>query len=164
MPITVKEVRENYLKSRGYYARLWHTIGAYNCRDLAAIMGVSREMPRRFLRGDTPSAEFLICVALNFGVSLSWLVLGEGPDVLDSNRPPPPGGFARRPNDVLLERVAEELGRLHKEVLAATEASRLLVTEPQALEVVIPRKSMRAVKTTADQSTNRHTASASRKR
>ncbi|HYE02020.1 MAG TPA: hypothetical protein VD963_02165 [Phycisphaerales bacterium] len=134
-PATVKAVRQRFFETEAVSARLRAVVAAYHYKELAKLLGLSGESTRRYLIGDPPSVEFVMCVALNFGVSLNWILLGRGPIHLDESEPLPP---TRSYKDVLLERVAGAVDQLHEDVVAVQGllARRGEVT-PGDIEVVV---------------------------
>ena len=58
--------------------RLEDLKGDRSQRSWARELGVPQQNISRFLNGTTPHLDFLIHLARREGVSLNWLVLGEG--------------------------------------------------------------------------------------
>ncbi|HYE02012.1 MAG TPA: helix-turn-helix transcriptional regulator [Phycisphaerales bacterium] len=107
-----------YFTSREYRVRLRSVVATHTYRQLAAMAGVSPETIRRFLRGDRPTAVFLACVCLHFGISLNWLVFGDGPEDYEEATKGL-GTSTRRPSDASLQRLEELLQCVHDQVGAA---------------------------------------------
>ncbi len=62
-----------------FRARVIALIESKSRRDVARTTGVSTETLRRYLRGDSPSCEFIMALCEEFGVSAHWLMFGQGP-------------------------------------------------------------------------------------
>jgi transcriptional regulator with XRE-family HTH domain len=58
--------------------RLAHVRGDRSQRAFARELGVFQQNVNRYENGTTPHADFLITVALQEGISLDWLLLGQG--------------------------------------------------------------------------------------
>lgn len=58
-------------------------VGSQTLRQIAKIGGVSVETARRYMNGTTPSSEFLGRVCEKLGLNAEWLLLGEGPMLLE---------------------------------------------------------------------------------
>lgn len=58
--------------------RLHQVLGEATFADIARATGCNSETVRRYMRGGTPSVEFVIGVGRHYGVSLDWLLLGQG--------------------------------------------------------------------------------------
>jgi transcriptional regulator with XRE-family HTH domain len=71
--------------------------------DLEKAIGVSQGTVSRYISGDRkPTGEILAAIVSELGVSLGWLVHGEGsPDYADAWRPP--GRAASKPASAVLE-------------------------------------------------------------
>lgn len=59
-------------------SRLRIAIGGMTYAQVATMTGVSKESVRRYMRGDSPSYEFLVSICRGFGLSADWLLLGDG--------------------------------------------------------------------------------------
>ncbi|MBX3356959.1 MAG: helix-turn-helix transcriptional regulator [Phycisphaeraceae bacterium] len=62
-----------------FRTRMTALIESKSRREIARATGVSTETLRRYLRGDSPSCEFVMALCEEFGVSAHWLMFGSGP-------------------------------------------------------------------------------------
>ena len=86
---TKKKIAERLVEIRGDRSQ----------RQFAADLGVFPQNINRYERGSVPHPDFLITLALNEGVSLDWLLFGEGkkkigrsseaPGAVRNTKPPP---------------------------------------------------------------------------
>jgi transcriptional regulator with XRE-family HTH domain len=61
------------------HERLKHAAGERNYRELAQLTATSPETVRRYMLGQSPSAEFLSSLCAGTGVNGEWLLTGRGP-------------------------------------------------------------------------------------
>ena len=59
--------------------RIAQVRGDRSQRGFARELGVFQQNVNRYESGTTPSAEFLITLAMKEKISLNWLLLGKGP-------------------------------------------------------------------------------------
>lgn len=93
--------------------RLHSVVGGITYKALAEATKAHPESVRRYMQGQTPSAEFLAALCTEFDVNANWLLTGEGPvrnseGCLHALRNAPPSD--------LLSSLARSIDRLMKRV------------------------------------------------
>ena len=66
----------------------------YTEKSFSAKIGLNQSTFRRYLDGSDPSRKFLISIARGTGVSIEWLVTGEGP-IRPGEEVPPPSAWEK---------------------------------------------------------------------
>ena len=83
----IPPARPTAIDRRAMEAALNHrvkmVVGSQTLRQVAKIGGVSVETARRYMNGATPSSEFLGRLCEKLGLNAEWLLMGEGPMLLD---------------------------------------------------------------------------------
>lgn len=65
------------------HKRLEQVLAGRTYKSIAEMTGISTETARRYMLGQTPSAEFLAAVCEKMAVNAEWLLTGEGPARVD---------------------------------------------------------------------------------
>jgi hypothetical protein len=58
--------------------RLLAAAGRFSYREIGDMTGIHPETVRRYMNGDPPSAEFLATFCAGMGISVDWMLFGQG--------------------------------------------------------------------------------------
>ncbi|MFN7022213.1 MAG: helix-turn-helix domain-containing protein [Phycisphaerales bacterium] len=94
-------------------ARVRLVLGSRTLREAAKVGGVSVETVRRYLNGTTPSCEFLGRVCERLGLNAEWMLLGEGPMLLEGLYA---DALRSATNEQLMNEVARKFDSLNERV------------------------------------------------
>jgi len=131
------------VEAAGFPERLVEACGTSEPARIGRMLEVSYQTAKNYLEGRLPAAEVLITIAASTGVSLNWLLTGQGPkhthaEPATESQPPE----RRLQNKWALRRGDLELAiRAPEEVSVAVDAG-ILQTLSEALEQIQSRPQM----------------------
>lgn len=80
----------------------------YSQKDLAMVLGISEGSIVNYKRDRIPKAEELLAISDHFGVSIQWLLTGQGDNPPPAARSQEPAGLKQA--KAAAERLAQQLG------------------------------------------------------
>jgi transcriptional regulator with XRE-family HTH domain len=72
-------VRLRRVVETGLHERMREAVGRRTYRALSDLTGVNAETVRRYLRGQSPSVEFVAALCAALGYNAHWVLTGQGP-------------------------------------------------------------------------------------